>query len=88
MSRNLLIFILILIIGTLLGVFIGKVILKIFPSDSMIREMLGLEIKPGLQPTTIDLGILEITLGAVVKLNITGVIGLIITVLIFRKLVL
>ncbi len=49
--------------------------------------MLSVEIKPGLRPTTIDLGILELTFGAVVKLNITAVIGLIVTAIIFRKLV-
>lgn len=87
MSKNLVNFILIVIIGTLLGAFIGKAVSKAFPSDSNVKEMLALEVKPGLQPTTIDLGILEITFGAVVKLNITAVVGLIITAIIFRKLV-
>lgn len=87
MSKSLTSFILIIIIGTLLGVFIGKVISKAFPSDSTIKEILALEIRPGLQPTTVDLGILEITFGAVVKLNITGVIGLLITILLFRRLI-
>ncbi|MCX7716218.1 MAG: DUF4321 domain-containing protein [Endomicrobia bacterium] len=88
MSKNFLNFVLIVIIGTLLGAFIGKVVSKIFPSDSTVKEMLALEIKPGLQPTTLDLGILELTFGAVIKLNITAVIGLIISVIIFRKLIL
>ncbi|MCX7940157.1 MAG: DUF4321 domain-containing protein [Elusimicrobiota bacterium] len=87
MSKGLINFILIVIIGTLLGAFIGKAISKFFPSDSNVKEMLSLEIKPGLQPTTIDLGILEITFGAVVKLNITAVVGLILTAIIFRKLI-
>lgn len=88
MSKNILFFILIIIIGTLIGTFIGKVIYKIFPSDSTVKELLALEIKPALQPTTLDLGILELTLGIVVKLNITAVAGLIITAIIFRKLIL
>lgn len=87
MSKNLLNFILIVIIGTLLGAFIGKMVSKVFPTDSNVKEMLALEVKPGIQPTTIDLGILELTFGAVVKLNITAVVGLIITAIIFRKLV-
>jgi len=81
-------FILILIIGTLIGALIGKVMYKLFPRDSTIKEMLSVEIKPGLQPTTIDLGILEFTFGAVIKLNITAVLGLIITAIIFRRLIL
>lgn len=88
MSKNFLNFVLIVVIGTLLGAFIGKAIYKAFPSHSTVKEMLAVEIKPGLQPTTIDLGILELTFGAVVKLNITAVLGLIITAIIFRKLIL
>ncbi len=88
MSKNLMYFILILIIGTLIGALIGKVMYKLFPRDSTIKEMLSVEIKPGLQPTTIDLGILEFTFGAVIKLNITAVLGLIITAIIFRRLIL
>jgi hypothetical protein len=87
MSKNLGYFILILLIGTLIGAFIGKAIYKLFPADSTVRDMLAVEIKPGIQPATIDLGILDITFGAVIKLNITAVIGLIITAIIFRKLV-
>ncbi|MEM4368305.1 MAG: DUF4321 domain-containing protein [Candidatus Anstonellales archaeon] len=88
MSKNLMYFILLIIIGTLLGAFIGKAFSKLFPRDSTVKEMLSVEIKPGLQPTTVDLGILEITFGALIKLNITAVIGLIITAIIFRKLIL
>lgn len=87
MSKNIVNFILIVIIGTLLGAFIGKMVSKVFPTDSNVKEMLALEVKPGIQPTTIDLGILELTFGAVVKLNITAVVGLIITAIIFRKLI-
>jgi hypothetical protein len=87
MSKNLGYFILILLIGTLIGAFIGKAIYKVFPADSTIRDMLTVEITPGIQPTTLDLGIVDITFGAVIKLNITAVIGLIITAIIFRKLV-
>lgn len=92
MSKNLFYFILIILVGTLLGAFIGKVIYKIFPSDSSfnstIKELLSIEIKPGIHPTTIDLGILDFTIGVVLKLNITAVIGLVITAIIFRKLIL
>lgn len=88
MSKNLVYFILIVIIGTLIGAFIGKTIYKLFPQDSTVKELLAVEIKPGLQPTTVDLGILEFTFGAMVKLNITAVLGLIITAIIFRKLIL
>ncbi len=87
MSKNFINFLLIVVIGTLIGAFIGKAIYKTFPSDSTVKEMLAVEIKPGLQPTTIDLGVLELTFGAVVKLNITAVIGLIFTAIIFRKLI-
>jgi len=88
MSKNISYFILIIIIGTLLGAFIGKAVSKIFPNDSTVKEMLAVEITPGLKPTTLDLGILEITFGTVVKMNITAVLGLLITAVVFRKLIL
>ena len=88
MSKNLIYFFLIVIIGTLLGAFIGKALYKLFPENSIVREMLAVEITPGIQPTTFDLGIIDITFGAVIKLNITAVIGLIITAIIFRRLIL
>jgi hypothetical protein len=88
MSKNISYFILIIIIGTLLGAFIGKAVSKVFPNDSTVKEMLAVEITPGLKPTTIDLGIVEITFGSVIKMNITAVLGLLITAVIFRKLIL
>ncbi len=88
MSKNLMYFILLIIIGTLLGAFIGKAFSKLFPRDSTVKELLATEIKPGLEPTTIDLGILEITFGVLIKLNVTAVLGLIITAIVFRKLIL
>ncbi|MFQ3675857.1 MAG: DUF4321 domain-containing protein [Endomicrobiia bacterium] len=88
MSKNLTYFVLIIIIGTLLGAFIGRAVSKIFPNDSTVKEMLAVEITPGLKPTTLDLGILEITFGAVVKMNITAVVGLLITAIVFRRLIL
>ncbi len=88
MSKNITYFILIIIIGTLLGAFLGKAVSKVFPNDSTVKEMLAIEINPGLKPTTLDLGILEITFGSVVKMNITAVVGLLITAVVFRKLIL
>jgi hypothetical protein len=88
MSKNISYFILIIIIGTLLGAFIGKAVSKIFPNDSTVKEMLAVEITPGLKPTTLDLGILEVTFGTVIKMNITAVLGLLITAVVFRKLIL
>ena len=88
MSKNISYFILIIIIGTLLGAFIGKAVSKIFPNDSTVKEMLAVEISPGVKPTTLDLGIVEITFGTVIKMNTTAVLGLLITAVVFRKLIL
>lgn len=84
MPRNLIVFVIIVVIGALLGLFIGKVIAKVFPENSNIRDLFSTEISPGLQPTTLDLGIIILTFGCIFKLNITAVIGILLAMYIFR----
>ena len=40
----------------------------------------------GFSPTTIDLGILQFTLGFIFRLNLAGVIGLLLGYLLYRRL--
>ncbi len=87
MSKNILFFILVIIVGALIGSFIGKFLENAFPHGGTVRELFATEISAGLSPTTVDLRVIELTFGALVKLNVTAVLGMIIAGYIFRMVI-
>ena len=84
MSNNILFFVLVIIVGALIGSFLGKFVEQVFPHASMMRDLFATEINAGLSPTTLDLRVLELTFGCLVKLNITAVLGMIVAGYLFR----
>ena len=72
-------------IGALLGSFLGKFVAITFPAGN-IHDLFGTEITAGLNPTTLDLRVLEITLGCLLKFNITSVLGIVISAFLFKSL--
>lgn len=84
MSKNILFFVLVIIVGALLGSFLGKFVEQVFPHSSMMRDLFSTEINAGLSPTTLDLRVIELTFGCLVKLNITAVLGMIVAGYLFR----
>lgn len=84
LSRNVMFFVLVIIVGALIGSFLGKFVEKAFPDSSMLGELFATEINAGLAPTNLDLRVVELTFGCLVKLNITAVLGMIIAGYIFR----
>ncbi len=71
-----------LVIGSLLGELFGQVV-----SAEWLRDLLTRGPTIGLTtPATLDLRLLSITFGMVFKVNVVGVLGIIIAVIAFRKL--
>jgi fluoride ion exporter CrcB/FEX len=71
-----------LVIGSLLGELFGQVV-----SAEWLRDLLTRGPTIGLTtPATLDLRLLSITFGMVFKVNVVGVLGIIIAVIVFRKL--
>jgi hypothetical protein len=71
-----------LVIGSLLGELIAQVV-----SAPWLRDLLTRGPTIGLTtPATLDLKLLAVTFGAVFKVNVVGVIGIILAVVIFRRL--
>ena len=71
-----------LVIGSLLGELFGQVV-----SAEWLRDLLTRGPTIGLTtPATLDLRLLSITFGIVFKVNVVGVVGIIIAVIAFRKL--
>ena len=68
-TRNILMGILVIVVGALLGSFIGGFIGHAFP-DGMIHDLFSKEISAGLEPATLDLRVLELTFGCLLKFNV------------------
>ena len=71
------------ILGALMGSALGEVIGLILP-DGVVKEFFLRSISFGIDPTPINLVIITVTFGFTFKLNIIGVIGIIIAAYIFR----
>ncbi len=82
-TKSVLTAIVIVVIGALLGSFIGGFIGHAFP-QGIIYDLFSKEITAGLSPTTLDLRVIELTLGCLLKFNVPSVIGIISAASIFR----
>jgi len=85
MAKSTIWFIAVIVVGALLGSFLGKFITLVVPSGS-VRDMFATEITAGLSPTTLNLRIVEFTFGCMLKLNVTSILGIIVAALIFRHI--
>jgi uncharacterized protein DUF4321 len=71
-----------LVVGSLLGELLGQVVAAEWLRDLLTRgPTIGLT-----NPATLDLRLLAITFGIVFKVNVVGVLGIIIAVIVFRRL--
>lgn len=77
--RNTWILIILLVIGSMFGTLLGNLLKDIFPFLYYSQTI-------GLNPTTVDLAALTITLGLNLKLNIATVIGFFIALFIYTRL--
>ena len=73
----------VIVVGALLGSFIGGFIGHAFPGG-VVHDLFSKDISAGLQPTTLDLRVLEITFGCLLKFNVPSVIGIILAAYLFR----
>jgi hypothetical protein len=71
-----------LVIGSLLGELLGQIVHVGWAQDLLTRgPMVGLT-----NPATLDLRLLSVTFGIVFKVNLVGVIGILLAVVVFRRL--
>jgi hypothetical protein len=83
-AKSIVMGIVVVVVGALLGSFIGGFIGHAFP-DGVIHDLFAKEITAGLSPTTLDLRVVEMTFGCVLKFNVTAVLGIILAAWIFRS---
>ena len=84
--KNVLHVVVVVIVGSLLGLFIGKLLNLWFPAGQ-INALLNTGINTGLHPTTIDLNLVELTAGLVFKFNISSIAGIFVSAVVYKQLI-
>jgi len=85
MGKSVIWFIFIIVVGALLGSFLGNFIGIIVPAGSW-KDLFLTELSAGLDPTRLDLKIIDLTFGCLFKINLMSIIGIIVSALVFRKI--
>ena len=85
--KNALHVVVVVVVGSLLGVFLGKVLNIWFPAGSQVAALLNTGINTGLNPTTVDLNLVEVTAGLVFKFNISSIAGIFIAAVVYKQLI-
>ncbi|BEP29932.1 DUF4321 domain-containing protein [Helicovermis profundi] len=78
-NKNTLVLLIVLLIGLVIGGIIGDIFKNYISVLSYGKTI-------GFSPVTIDLGIVEFTLGFLMHLNLSSIIGILIAFIIFRKM--
>lgn len=84
--KNALHVVVVVAIGSLLGIVIGKLFNIWFPAGQ-INALLNTGINTGLNPTTVDLNLVELTAGLVFKFNVSSIIGIFLAAVVYKQLV-
>lgn len=85
--KNVLHVVVVVVTGSLLGLFIGKLLGIWFPAGSQMANLLATGINTGLNPTTVDLSLVQLTAGLVFKFNITSIAGIFVAAVVYKQLV-
>ena len=76
----------ILILGALIGSVIGEVIGVLAPGG-YVEAIFSKGISPGITPPAVlDLKVLTLTLGVTMKINLASLIGIVLALIVYRKL--
>ncbi len=76
----------ILILGALIGSVIGEVIGTLAPGG-YLEKVFSRGVSPGLTPPAVlDLKVITLTLGLTMKINLASLFGIVLALLIYRKL--
>lgn len=84
--KNALHALIVVVTGSLLGTFVGKLAEIWFPGGQAVT-LLNTGINTGLNPATLDLAIIEVTLGLVFKFNVAALLGIFIAGVIYKQLI-
>jgi hypothetical protein len=86
MGKSVIWFIVVIVVGALLGSFLGNFIGIVIPPGA-VRDLFLTDLRVGLNPTSLDLRILEVTLGFMFKINFMAIVGIAASAFIFKSIV-
>ena len=86
MGKSVVWFIFIIVIGALLGSFLGNLLGLMMPPGHL-RDLFLAELTAGLNPASLDLRILVLTFGCILKINFMAIVGIVLAALLFKKLI-
>ncbi len=76
----------IIILGALIGSVIGEVIATLTPGG-LLEKVFSKGLNPGLTPPVVlDLKVLTLTFGLTMKVNLASLLGIVLALLLYRKL--
>ena len=78
-SKDSLILLIVLLIGLVIGGLIGDILGQSFEVLTYGKEI-------GFDPVTVDLSVIQFTIGLKMSINLASIIGLVLAILVFRKL--
>ncbi len=78
-AKSMSLLLVLLLTGAIIGGLVGDILGSHLPVLIVDKTF-------GFSPTTIDLGVLQLTLGFIFRLNLAGVIGLLLGYLLYRRL--
>lgn len=85
-ADSVIVLLVILILGALIGSVIGEVIGALFPGG-YVEAVFSKGVSPGLAPPAVlDLKVLTLTLGLTMKINLASLLGIVLALLVYRKL--
>ncbi len=67
---------LVLVLGMLIGSILGQLIGE-FVVDGVVKDFFTRSITPGFTPTTLQLGVIDVTVGLSLKINVISVVGVV-----------
>lgn len=85
--KNALHVVVVVVVGSLIGMFLTKLFGIWFPAGSQVAGLINTGINTGLNPTTVDLTLVEVTAGLVFKFNIASILGIFVSALVYKQLV-
>ena len=78
--------VLVLLLGLLAGTIVGEIVARMLP-EGAVRDFFGSSREVGLrEPLRLDLGAVALVLGAVVRVNLVGILGMIAAGLAYYRL--
>ncbi len=71
--------------GALIGTFLGKCLALTIP-QGRVHDLFATQLAPvGLHPTTLDLRIVEVTVGCLFRFNVMSIAGIVIAAVLYKR---